>query len=159
MINRSPIILPNVNLYLSIQKFNLTLLGLPLLKEKGALIWRHWKPSHTKISCSAKHESVFKLFHTRTLLNYHAVWHLAGNTALFCTIIPPALEACYVPCRMRPGKSNENLSMSDSSKNGMILLERIPHGGEKTVRFSAQIKIPWPQEKCLYRRFCGKNAQ
>lgn len=48
--------------------------------------------------------------------------------------------------------------MSHSSRNGMILLERIPHGGEKAVRSNIHIKIEWPQEKYLYRRFYGKNV-
>lgn len=45
------------------------------------------------------------------------------------------------------GNSNENLSLSHPSRNGVILLERIPHGGEETVRSNAHIKITWPQGK------------
>lgn len=85
LINHSPIILPNVDLYLIVHKFHLTLLELSILKDKNALIWRHWKPSRTKISCPAKYVSISKLFHTGSLLHYHAAWDLAGSTGLFCT--------------------------------------------------------------------------
>lgn len=56
------------------------------------------------------------------------------------------------------GNSNENLSLSHSSRNGVILLQRIPHGGEKTLKSNAQIKITWPHEKFLGRSFLWQEC-
>lgn len=86
-------------------------------------------------------------FHTRSLLHYHAAWDLTGSISLFYTSNSSRTVSMVCTVQDEIDKSNENPSMSYSSRNGMILLQRVPHEGEKTVRSSAQIKIPWPQKK------------